>query len=117
MLRIITIIVLLSTVGILICRNRGSLPELKTSFIKLDWWIAIAGIQLAEVVNLLRAHDHQRGHNMSLLKELFDAGVLDFYKHGTPDGVEVRLDKSETSAAHEPRSGGMFVEHDHHEGS
>jgi len=138
MFRIIALTVFLAIIGILIYRNRGSLPELKSSIRKLDWWLSLARIQPVQVtddwkklmsflvkvsflvlaitgfiplmllgssasgivlllhvlaapvfalglvvVSLLRAHDHPRGHNMSLLKELFDA-ELDFYKHGTP---------------------------------
>jgi len=49
MLRIIALIVFLSIIGILIYRNRGSLPALKTSIRKLDWWLSLARIQPAQV--------------------------------------------------------------------
>jgi hypothetical protein len=51
MLRIIALIVFLSIIGILIYRNRGSLPELKTSIRKLDWWLSIIGIKPAQVTD------------------------------------------------------------------
>jgi len=51
MLRIIALIVFLSIIGILVYRNRGSLPELKTSIRKLDWWLSLAGIQPTQVTD------------------------------------------------------------------
>jgi len=51
MLRIIALTVFLSIIGVLIYRNRGSLPELKTSFRKLDWWLSLAGIRPEQVTD------------------------------------------------------------------
>ncbi len=45
MLRIIALTVFLSILSILIYRNRGSLPELKTSIRKLDWWLGLAPLR------------------------------------------------------------------------